>query len=63
MNVSWNTNFPDFGLETTDSLMVVWKPEPGVTGFSATLPVTASNQYFRLSCCPSVTAIDGNVYK
>lgn len=63
VNVSWSTNFPEFGLESMGQLANGWKPEPGVTGFSATLPVAAGHQFYRLSLGPSVTDIDGNVYK
>ena len=49
VNLSWNTNCPDFTLESTDQLTNVWAPVPGVTGYSATLPLgPVTNQFFRL---------------
>jgi uncharacterized repeat protein (TIGR03803 family) len=49
VNLSWSTNFPDFALESVGRLGEAWTPVPGVTGYSATLPVNpATNQFFRL---------------
>jgi uncharacterized repeat protein (TIGR03803 family) len=49
VNLSWSTNFLDFTLESTDQLAGTWTPVPGVTGYSATLPVNPeTNQFFRL---------------
>jgi uncharacterized repeat protein (TIGR03803 family) len=49
VNLSWSTNYPDFTLESVGQLIGSWTPVPGVTGYSATLPVNAgTNQFFRL---------------
>ena len=49
VNLSWSTNCPNFTLESTDVLTNAWSPVPGVTGYSATLPVgPVTNQFFRL---------------
>jgi uncharacterized repeat protein (TIGR03803 family) len=49
LNLSWSTNYPDFTLESTGNLTGGWTSVPGVTGYSATLPVSpGSNQFFRL---------------
>jgi uncharacterized repeat protein (TIGR03803 family) len=47
--LSWSTNFPDYVLESTDQLTASWTSVPGITGYSATLPVNAAtNRFFRL---------------
>jgi uncharacterized repeat protein (TIGR03803 family) len=47
--LSWNTNYPDFALESAGQLINAWTPVPGVTGYSATLPFNiGTNQFFRL---------------
>jgi hypothetical protein len=46
--VSWSTNYPGFTLEGIDQLNGTWTSVPGVTGYSATLPVSADSQFFRL---------------
>ncbi|MGA2178270.1 MAG: choice-of-anchor tandem repeat GloVer-containing protein [Verrucomicrobiota bacterium] len=48
LNLSWSTNYPDFTLESTGDLTGGWTSVPGVTGYSATLPVSADSQFFRL---------------
>jgi uncharacterized repeat protein (TIGR03803 family) len=49
INLSWSTNYPDFALESVSQLGETWTTVPGITGYSATLPLdTASNQFFRL---------------
>lgn len=51
--VSWNTNYPGFMLESTDGLTGGWVTVPGVTGYSATVPVTNDSQFFRLVAIPN----------
>ncbi|MGA2178273.1 MAG: choice-of-anchor tandem repeat GloVer-containing protein [Verrucomicrobiota bacterium] len=48
VNLSWSTNYPGFVLESIDQLNGTWTSVPGVTGCSATLPVSADSQFFRL---------------
>jgi uncharacterized repeat protein (TIGR03803 family) len=49
VTLSWSTNFPDFALESVAQPGEAWTSVPGVTGYSATLPVNAGmNQFFRL---------------
>ena len=49
IDLSWDTNCTDFTLENTDRLGGTWTSVPGVTGYSATLPIVATtNQFFRL---------------
>lgn len=49
LSISWSTNCPDFTLESTGQLTNAWTPVAGVTGYSATLPIsTVTNQFFRL---------------
>jgi len=48
LNLAWSTNYPDFVLEGADQLDGTWTSIPGVTGYSATLPVGAESQFFRL---------------
>jgi hypothetical protein len=48
VTLSWSANFPDFALEKADQLEGPWTPVPGVTGYSATLPLGTTNQFFRL---------------
>jgi Beta-propeller repeat len=49
VNLSWSTNYPAFTLESVAQLGGTWTPVPGVTGYSATLPISAgTNQIFRL---------------
>ena len=56
VNVSWNTNFPDFGLESTDQLAGAWTPVAGVIGDSASLPTDAERQFFRLNTATATAA-------
>jgi Beta-propeller repeat len=49
VNLSWSTNYPAFTLESVVQLGGTWTPVPGVTGCSATLPISADSQFFRLS--------------
>ena len=48
INLSWSTNFPTCILERVPQLGGTWAPVPGVTGYSATLPISADSQFFRL---------------
>ncbi|MGA2178271.1 MAG: hypothetical protein ABSH15_01620 [Verrucomicrobiota bacterium] len=48
VNLSWSTNLPNFTLESVARLGDTWTTVPGVTGYSATLPVSADSQFFRL---------------
>ena len=48
VNLSWDTNYPDFTLESVVQPDGTWTPVPGVTGYSATLPISANSQFFRL---------------
>ncbi|MGA3283721.1 MAG: choice-of-anchor tandem repeat GloVer-containing protein [Verrucomicrobiota bacterium] len=48
LNLSWSTNYPGFTLESVAQLDGTWTSVPGVTGYSATLPVSADSQFFRL---------------
>ncbi|MGA3283720.1 MAG: choice-of-anchor tandem repeat GloVer-containing protein [Verrucomicrobiota bacterium] len=48
LNLSWSTNYPGFVLEAVDQLNGTWTSVPGVTGYSASLPVSADSQFFRL---------------
>jgi uncharacterized repeat protein (TIGR03803 family) len=49
VTLSWSTNFPDFALESVGQLTGAWTSVPGVTGYSAALPVNLeTNQFFRL---------------
>jgi hypothetical protein len=49
VNLSWSTNYPGFVLEGTGDLTGGWTTVPGVTGYSAALPVVpGTNQFFRL---------------
>jgi probable HAF family extracellular repeat protein len=48
VNLAWSSNFPDFALESTGQVAGTWTPVPDVTGYSATLPVNAQSQFFRL---------------
>ena len=48
VNLSWDTNYPDFTLESVAQPDGTWTPVPGVTGHSATLPISANSQFFRL---------------
>jgi Tol biopolymer transport system component len=48
VNLSWSTNSPALVLESVNQLGESWTSVPGVTGYSATLPVNARNQFFRL---------------
>jgi uncharacterized repeat protein (TIGR03803 family) len=49
VNLSWNTNCPDYTLESTGDLTGTWTSVSGLTGYSATLPVdTTTNRFFRL---------------
>jgi hypothetical protein len=48
LTLSWNTNFTGFTLESVTQLGDTWVPVPGVTGYSAILPVSADSQFYRL---------------
>jgi hypothetical protein len=48
VNLSWSTNLAGLMLESVTQLGEAWTPVPGVTGYSATLPVNAGSQFFRL---------------
>lgn len=50
-NVSWDAKDAGYTLERADRLTGAWAPVPGVTGNSATLPVTTEQQFFRLAKC------------
>ncbi|MGA3283718.1 MAG: choice-of-anchor tandem repeat GloVer-containing protein [Verrucomicrobiota bacterium] len=53
INLSWSTNYPGFVLESVPQLTGAWTQVPGITGFSATLPVAATSQFFRLVAIPN----------
>ena len=53
VNLSWSTNFPDYILESANPLGATWTQAPGITGCSATLPLTSGNQFFRLVANPN----------
>jgi uncharacterized repeat protein (TIGR03803 family) len=49
VSVSWDTNCPDFTLESMGQLTGTWASVPGVTGYSAVLPLDPeTSQFFRL---------------
>ena len=52
VDLSWDSQYSDYVLESAPVLDGHWQPVSGVTGdttgFSATRPVAASSQYFRL---------------
>ena len=48
VNLNWSTNLPGLMLESVTQFGASWMPVPGVTGYSATLPVNAGSQFFRL---------------
>jgi len=50
LTLSWPAAAADYALQSTDRLAGgTWQPVAGVTGTSATVPIGASNTYFRLA--------------
>lgn len=57
VTLSWSTNYPDYILESAGDLNGSWTNVAETTNYTVSLPVSSSNQFFRLKETVSVTYI------